>query len=268
MKLATKTALTAALFSLAVGTGAAHAAPMGGIPGGDFESGFASGGTEPLASFYDNDSNLIGQWNWAASANASSTIVTRNDSKVLRLWQEWQPRSAHAWFTASTAYATPTDSPWEIGADLAYQRTSGNGANKAFRLRSGDQNSTVLFQMRFNFQGIWYATPGQAEVLVAKPVGSPANWSALTVDMKRAAFHYDPITGAASGYFDGQEVFNVTTTTGLSVRNVQFSHYTGGDWDPGQFFVDNVYAVPEPASMALLGLGSVLMLARRRRQMA
>ena len=82
--------------------------------------------------------------------------------------------------------------------------------------------------------------------------------------------------GVSAASFDvrifdaGTEVFTSTgntfaTTTSDAIESVNF--YRGGNWGGGGFTVDNISitAVPEPSSAALLGLGGLALILRRRK---
>ena len=43
-----------------------------------------------------------------------------------------------------------------------------------------------------------------------------------------------------------------------------FQYIDYGGWDCGELYLDNVTYVPEPATVAILGFGSLVMLRRRR----
>jgi hypothetical protein len=136
--------------------------------------------------------------------------------------------------------------------------TSGNGnmlivnggsvaddANKDF-WKSSDTLSQGLYQFSFYAASSYPESPAKIQLLVnGNVVGDTGTLSSTTGDWTKYSFAFTASSGVNS----------------FSLRDLD-THYSGND-----FAVDdiNVQAVPEPTSMAALGLGALGILKRRKK---
>jgi hypothetical protein len=74
----------------------------------------------------------------------------------------------------------------------------------------------------------------------------------------------DGVTAAPSASNEWQQ-FGFSFTASSTTTTLSFeSNLTGGDGASTDILLDNVTVIPEPASLALLGLGGLMMFRRRR----
>jgi hypothetical protein len=268
---ASKMIATSAVLTLTLGAGVAVAAPMQGIPDGDFESGFANNNNEP------SKPNAAGAWSWERNPALGTGAVLVTDSttssRALRLtviqgvWNNNDfgddQKAARTWFTANPNNRTEPDVAWEISADLRTNILREGDGFRQIRLNPIDHTNLPLFQFRFFDQSLSWLTP----------TGSGTASTTLTNVYASFSIAYDPGSGRTAAYLGDDLIFDQFTTPGLTVGSVVFDNR--GVAGPGaqtvnEFFVDNVdannSAIPEPASLALLGMGAAMMLTRRRRQ--
>ncbi|MFA9479544.1 PEP-CTERM sorting domain-containing protein [Phycisphaerales bacterium AB-hyl4] len=257
MKSISKTLSATAVVALAMTTGAVHAAPLGGTPDGDFEAFTAPGPISLINSF--------GTWSGVESSNAGAAVVadTPGGSQEARLTLVGSgSANALAIYTANNS----VPESFELSADLRNVFSNGpvdTGISARFIALSLDngtpQSQDVLIVFRDSGNVDWYV-PGDS--------GTVTDIGTLTTDYKTVGISYDVVSGAISGTFDNASVFSTTTTPGLAFNQVYFQNFRSEGTSTTEFYIDNVNLIPEPASMALLGVGSLLMLARRRRQTA
>jgi len=228
----------------------AMAAPLDGIPHGDF-SGFP--GSTP-----DWAISGVGAWTSYASANASSTLSNGGGNDHVELDQQWTTAGSATWYTSNNS--TSATEAWKVGADYKWV-ASGSLAYKYFILMNGDVNSSNVFVLTFRNSNIDWSTPTSS--------GSFTPTTDIGANYQTVALNYNPLNGQASATWGNETIFNTTTTAGLTVRTLYMGNSAGGDYQPGQLWVDNVFAqaqaVPEPASLGLLALGGLLATRRTRR---
>lgn len=143
------------------------------------------------------------------------------------------------------------DTKWYIGstnhsADYASTAHSGlqylsNGSNAT--------NLTVSRASAFTFNGAWFDTPTHS---------NPAEWINITA--------YGA-GNALIGSTGNVAISSTATWVGANFNNVLSLNITRGDgWFTMDDFTYNAAEVPEPASMALFGLGILGLVASRRRK--
>ncbi|MFA9479543.1 PEP-CTERM sorting domain-containing protein [Phycisphaerales bacterium AB-hyl4] len=270
MKLATKTAFTAALLTFTVGTGASHAAYVS-----DFE-----------APTYTAGQTVIGQDGWAGWPNAVTTAnrtqVTSDSARVLD--------GSQSVFLNSAGLTAPgaADRRVSVYRDISSAGVWGDGMTASVWMRKDDATAGSSINWALSPDPAVGASPVYVEFM-------DGNVQAFTYSGGAYTF---PVLGSyitGNAYEVSAELDFTAQTYTVSMRNVTLGEtelselgtvafaspgtLTPADFeDAGAFAIrareggegvfDNVSIIPEPASMALLGAGSLLMLARRRRQMA
>lgn len=238
---------------LCAGTSFAAIPILGGVPGGDFSR-------SEIGVAYST-----GYWSSHISwANAAVSLVPDGGSPApsnyAELWQEWFVRAANLWYVNYAS--TPTDQAWAVQADLM-SNPGDNYCDRIFALKTQITPGTFTesaFSMDLDYVNNridWIAGSQSGSVAIAN---LPLAWTTAVIE-------YNPITGKATGKFGGTTVFDVTTTAALNVNTIFFSNYGFAYPSGGTFNIDNItaYAVPEPATLTLLGLAAGCVLRRRNR---
>ena len=183
------------------------------------------------------------------------------------------PYGSQADFLAATAATGLEDFNDE---SLVPNMDGGTIATSSFTISSDASELAVLAGSSFGnlngsqfFNGFVNTDPGEDTITVTFPspvtafggtFGGPSSGSgvALEVGGTRALSSFDYLTGGANGFL------GFTSTTPFTSVDIVRS---GDNTTFGEIFgLDNVFftAVPEPTSLALLGLGGLALLRRRR----
>jgi len=138
----------------------------------------------------------------------------------------------------------------------------------AYSMGSENTNMAVLKAVGGSYNGTYdLVETGHMTVLYNYEGGAPGDVSdgeAGQLVVKWAAVDYTPLaTYPATNFIQVVPLVN-NTMTGVphEVNMIRL----GGAYSWSQFYADNVSFVPEPASMAILGLGAMPLLLRRRRR--
>lgn len=143
------------------------------------------------------------------------------------------------------------DTRWFIGSNN-YGGAYANTAHSGLQYLSNGSNVNGLTVSRasaFTFNGAWFDTPTHS---------NPAEWINIT------AFGAG---NALIGSTGNVAISSTATWVGANFNNVLSLKFTRGDgWFTMDDFTYNAAEVPEPASMALFGLGFLGLAAARRRK--
>ena len=213
----------------------------------DWDFDFASGTTGPPPTAVDPQSNgnLVG---FFSNRGVGNNI--QNDGTT---WDEGDVVTLSFDFSAAGA-VTPLDANIGLGV-LQSEADLADGSDIAGTFRLDDGNLTVYNGAAFIDTGFDYA----------------ANTAyTVTVILDTAADTYD--TFIDGGAFSNQQLaddfglYRSASEAGLGL-NAFIVRTNGGNNNPegvSSLFIDNINAVPEPASLALVGLGGLCLLGRRR----
>lgn len=174
--------------------------------------------------------------------------------------------------TGFTSFPTPS-STFEISSDFA---SSGNFGAEVFNNTAA--SSAVIQQLRI---GEGFVVSGEQVQISFDARGETTNGGVVFAEFfselaSEGVSSTEILGNAPLALSSAFQTFTFTTLTGSDVGGgvtLQFAVVTGGDaGSTARVEVDNlsvtVERIPEPASLAILGLGATALLARRRRATA
>ena len=230
-------------------TVASHAA----VINGDFETGDMTGWTS--FSFGGQTNNLeidsIFPIAGSHSMTTDATSTIRSTTQAIGLYTS---------FVYSMDFRIDFDSTiremdWSLGAG------TGGEANGLLRFGVDVINGIRGIGINGAASGAW----GTLNDGTFSPIsGTDYTWVVTGSDFdgtSSASYDVEIFEGATSVYTSTNNTF--TTETGDAIQSVNFTR--GGNWQGGGFTVDNITIVPEPSSAALLGLGGLALILRRRK---
>ena len=248
----TTTLLTlGASFALAASASAA-------LTNGDFETGdltgwtaFSFGGT--TTNFVIDSSTQIGGDHSLASGTGDGSLGSA-DATFQNIG------SAYANFTYSMDFRIDGTSTVR---EMDWGLSSNTGGDSNGTIRFGVDNTNGIRGIGINGAGggSWGALNGGT----FNPVtGTDYTWTIIGSSFDgTSSASYDMQISDSGGVVFTSTNNTFTTNTGASIASVNFTR--GGNWGSGAYTVDNVSAVPEPSSAALLGLGGLALILRRRK---
>lgn len=201
-----------------------------------------------------------------ASANAQP--ISHTFDTGLQGWENmaWSATGPAGWSGGASLQAPATVGGWTLGGSFNY-RHEFSYANDNEQVKMQAIAATGLGHISFDVvmdgtsfpvnDGVWYqlnvagnssGANGWTQVGLAAPGWRNAG------DTSLLSLHYD-LTFAQLGWADAEDL------TGW------FQFYVGGNSDgakPFNFYLDNVYVIPEPSVLALAGLGAALLIFRRK----
>ena len=176
--------------------------------------------------------------------------------------------------TGSTAFSLDQDSSFTMKCDIEISSTGYQLGSKMMvgLFKSGEQNKVNSFSVYVNVNDD--TTPG---ILIRSYNGSGTNTDyALADDIEQdTLYHFEVQYSDYNGTSNNLTVYRTGGTGGPKTYATMFNgtwscdvfgtgNYDGGDSQQLQGKVDNMYLVPEPATMTLLLLGLPFALRRRR----
>ena len=199
---------------------------------------------------------------WSNTTSGGGTAFAVTSGAALSAVSNTMPAFAGA--TLSQSFAAQTD--FAFSATIAQVALGNGGSRRDLNLSVGG----LIFKV--DAGGIFINTTG-SWVSVLDDSSAVFTSAAGTYDWAITATGFD---GTNSESLDiilsqgGSAVFTATNRTGIAdttgaVSDVDFS--MGSNWGTSQYSVDNVSVtvVPEPSSAALLGLGGLALILRRRK---
>lgn len=193
------------------------------------------------------------------SESASPTGSAPEGNQLLEL-----DANDNAAVSAAKTFATQTE-PFTMSFEMAYDAATDRGRSHTVYIgNTSDRFGGV--NVGFDDVGTGttdlFVTDADGKNLFGEGLAEEDTFYRFDIDIRPAEQRYDVNVYDADGFVAGSSD-NGSRNSIDSFDRVIFSNFVGED-GTDNMFVDNVFAIPEPSTLVLLGLGGLLLMKRRR----